>query len=137
MSQPEAAFLDTSCVVRYLTGDPPAMAARAREIIDGGGPLILSELALVETAHVLASFYEIPRGALVEALTALIQRRNIHLLNLSKPLALEALRLCRPSKRVSFTDALLWSEARQRGARRIYSFDRRFPAEGLEIVGLE
>ncbi len=131
------AFLDTSVLVRYLTGEPPEMADRAAEIIDTEEPLILSELALVETAHVLESFYQVPREALVDALIALVQRRNIRPLTAAKARVLDGLRLCRPSKRISFTDALLWSEARERGIRRIYSFDRRFPAEGLEVVGME
>lgn len=59
---------------------------------------------------------------------------NIHLLNLSKPLALEALRLCRDSKRHSFADALLWAEARHSGVRRVYTFDDRFPSGGLELA---
>jgi predicted nucleic acid-binding protein len=131
------AFLDTSVVVRYLTGDTPVLSNRAAEIIDSHRPLILSELALVETAHVLASVYGIPRAPLVDALIALVQRRNIRPLNTSKALILEALGKCRSSRRVSFTDALLWAEARQKRALRLYSFDQRFPADGLEIVGME
>lgn len=130
------AFLDTSCIVRYLTGDPPALAERAAEILDDDQPLTLSEIALVETAYVLESFYKIPRDPLVDSLTALVQRRNIHLVSLEKPLALEALAKCRGSKRTSFADALLWAQARQQGAKRIYSFDRRFPSEDLEVVGM-
>lgn len=132
-----ADFLDTSCIVRYLTGDPPDMADRAAEILDVDEPLTLSELALVETAYVLESFYEIPRDRLVDALIALVQRQNIRLLTLEKPIALQALAKCRGSKRVSFTDALLWAQARQQGAPRIYSFDLRFPSEGLEIIGMK
>ncbi len=132
----QPAFLDTSYVIRYLTGDPPQMAKRAARVIDTDQPLILSELALVESAYVLESFYKVPREQLVDALNALVQRHNIALLNVSKSAALEALRLCRPSKRVSFTDALLWCEARQRGVLRIYSFDQRFPAADLEVVGM-
>lgn len=131
------AFLDTSCIVRYLTGDPPSLAERAAEILDDDQPLTLSEIALVDAAYVLESFYEIPREPLVDSLTALVQRRNIHLLSLDKPLALEALAKCRRSKRTSFADGLLWAQARQRGATRIYSFDRRFPSEDLEVVGMD
>ena len=130
------AFLDTSVVVRYLIEDSPAMAKRAAEIIDSDQPLILSEVALAEAAFVLDSFYEVQRDTLVDALIALVLRRNISILNVSKPLVLDGLRQCRPSKRVSFADALLWAEAREMGAPRIYSFDRRFPADGLEIVGM-
>lgn len=37
------------------------------------------------------------------------------------------------SKRFSFTDAFLWAQARMLGVA-IYSFDGRFPSEGIEIL---
>ncbi len=131
------AFLDTSFVVRYLTNDPPAMAAMAAKIIDSDQPLILSEVILAETAYVLTSVYSIPRASVVDALMSFIQRRNIRLLNLSKPLALEALRLCCDSKRHSFADALLWTEALHAGIPRVYTFDEDFPANGLKLFGID
>ena len=108
-----ASFVDTSVVVRYLTNDPPAMAEAAATLIDSNRSLVLSEVILAETAYVLSSVYGISRSAVVDALSAFIQRRNIRLLNLSKPLALQALRLCRESKRYSFAGSLLWTEAHQ------------------------
>jgi len=129
-----AAFLDTSVIVRYLINEPIDMAQTAAEIIDSEQQLIVSEIVLVETAYVLTSVYEIPRAAVVDALSSFLQRRNIRLLNLSKPLALEALRHCRDSGRNSFADALLWAEARQSETPRIYTFDKRFLSTGLEWV---
>lgn len=135
MSDPGVgAFLDTSFVVRYLTNDPPEMADLAAEVIDADEPLLLSEMVLVETAYVLESVYEVARAPLVDTLAAFVQRRNLRPLRLTKPLILEALGLCRGSNRVSFTDAMLWAQARHEGAQRIYSFDRRFPSRGLQIV---
>lgn len=129
---PRPPFLDTSVVVRYLTDDPPEMAARAAEVIDGGADIVLSEVVLVESAYVLESVYGVPRVELVDALISFVQRRNIKLLTLSKPLALEALKMCRDSKRHSFSDAMVWAEAVDSGAGRIYTFDRQFPSRGLE-----
>ena len=131
------AFIDTSVVVRYLTNDPPSMAEIAAKGIDSDQPLILSEVILAETAYVLSSVYGIPRAAIVDALSRFIQRRNIHLLNLSKPLALDALRLCRDSKQHSFADALLWAETNHSAVRQIYTFDERFPHEGVELRGMD
>jgi predicted nucleic acid-binding protein len=125
-------FLDSSVVVRYLTDDPPEMAAMAAELIDSSVELVLSEVVLVESAYVLESVYEVPRAELVDALMSLVQRRNIRLLNLSKPLALEALQTCRDSRRHSFSDAVVWAEAVESGAMQIFTFDRRFPSSGLE-----
>ncbi|HVT60222.1 MAG TPA: PIN domain-containing protein [Thermoanaerobaculia bacterium] len=135
MKQSSPAFLDTSFVVRYLTNDPAEMAAQAGAVIDSDEQLVLSELVLLETAYVLTSVYRVPRSDVVDALLDLIQRSNLRLLNLSKPRALSALSLCRDSNRCSFADALLWAEALESGAERLYSFDRKFPARGLDIVG--
>ncbi|HVT18347.1 MAG TPA: PIN domain-containing protein [Thermoanaerobaculia bacterium] len=129
------AFLDTSYVVRYLTNDPPEMAARAAAVIDSEQPLVLSEMVLLETAYVLTSVYRVPRAETVDALLALVQRANLRLASLGKPRVLAGLSLCRDSARYSFTDALLWAQALDSGADRLYSFDRRFPAEGLVILG--
>jgi predicted nucleic acid-binding protein len=131
------ALLDTSFLVRYLTNDPPEMAARAAKIIDSDEPLVLSEIALLESAYVLSTVYSIARPAVVDALAALVQKTNLRLASLPKVRVLEALRLCRDSKRHSFVDALLWAQARELQAECIYSFDRRFPAEGVTVVGLK
>lgn len=135
MSSPPSAYLDTSCIVRYLTGEPEEFAQRASDILDDERrPLVLSELVLVETAHVLESFYKVPRDPVVDALSALIQRSNVQVRGLEKPGVLQALAKCRGSKRVSFTDAFVWAQARQDAVGRIYSFDKRFPSEGLEVL---
>lgn len=130
-------FLDTSYVVRYFTNDPPDMADHAAHVIDSEEMLVLSELALVESAYVLESVYKVQRSRLVDALIDLVQRQNLVLAQLPKFLALEALRVCRDSRRNSFTDAFLWAQARAHGAERIYSFDSRFLSEGLTIIGME
>lgn len=131
------AFLDTNFIVRYLTGDPREMAARAAEVIDREESLVLSEIVLAEAAYVLTKVYRISRPEVVDALMALVQKSNIQLANLSKPAALESMRLCRDSNRHSFTAALLWAQARERGAACIYSFDRRFPSQGVPVLGFE
>mgnify|MGYP006189200823 CR=1 FL=1 len=128
-------FLDTSIVVRYLTDDPPPMAEAAARIIEGEETLIISELALMEAAYTLASVYGLERDMIVDLLASLLQRENLTSLTLPKSSVLEALDLCRGSKRVSFGDALLWAQARDAGAARLYSFDRRFPSKDLEVVG--
>lgn len=129
-----AGFLDTSIIVRYMTGDPPQMAEQAALLLDSEKTLLLSEIALLETAYVLSSFYKVPRPDLVDALVALVEKPNLMLTALPKVRVIEALRLCRESKRHSFADAMLWAQARELGMERIYSFDRRFPKQGVEVV---
>ncbi len=126
-------FVDTSIVVRYLTGDPPKLADAAAEILDGEAELRLADVVIVETAYVLCSVYGIPREVVADSLMALIQKENVALFALDKELALEALLLCRPSGRVSFADAFIWAAAKSHGAEAIYSFDERFPAQDIDV----
>ena len=75
------AFVDTSVLVRYLTGDPPEMLAAAKKVVDETPSLLLTDVVLAET----------------------------------------------------FADALVWAVARSAGdGSTVYSFDERFPGEGVE-----
>lgn len=130
---PPHAFVDTSVLVRYLTGDPPDMAGQAAQILDGNIVLHLTDVAVIETAYVLTSVYKHPRQAIVDALIDLIQKQNIALFGLEKATVIDALLLCRPSGRVSFGDAMIWAAARSTGAPVVYSFDARFPSDAIEV----
>ncbi len=126
-------FLDTSVIVRYLTDDPPEMADRATQLVESAGDLCLTETALNETAHVLRTVYGLSREEVVDLLVALLQRSNIVFHSLDKATVIAALLLCRPSGRVSLGDALIWAAARSFVPSAVYSFDRRFPRDGIEV----
>ena len=79
-------FLDTSVIVRYLTGHPPKMANRAAKIVDETDGLQVSDVALVETAYVLRSRYQVPRDVIVDHLIALVRKENISISALDKGL---------------------------------------------------
>lgn len=127
------AFLDTSVVVRYLTGQPPRQAEQAARIVDREIDLRITDAALAETAYVLTSVYRLPRSVVVDHLIAFVQRRNVAVFGLDKGTVVQGLLLCRPSNRVSFADAMVWAAARSAGARVVYAFDKRFPTDGVEV----
>ena len=126
-------LLDTSVIVRYLVQDEPTMARRAAEIIEGTEDLLVSDVALVETAHVLRSVYKLSREIIVDALLDFLSRENIFVPGLERALVLQALLLCRPSGRVSFADALVWAAARSSRIDVVYSFDERFPGDAIRV----
>jgi predicted nucleic acid-binding protein len=128
-------FLDTSIVVRYLTGDPPEISEQAAQVIDGRNDLQVTDVVLAETAYVLTAVYHIPWDVVVDHLVDLLQKENISPFALDKGLVLQGLLMCRPSGRVSFADAMIWAAARSAGSRVVYSMDARFPADGIEIRG--
>ncbi len=127
--------MDTSVVVRYLTGDSPELANRAASIIEGQDGLLITDVVLAEAAYVLMSVYQFPRDLVVDSLVALIQRQGISTYALDKGLVLQALLMCHTSARVSFADAMLWAAASSAGSRIVYTFDQRFPSDGLELRG--
>jgi predicted nucleic-acid-binding protein len=90
-------------------------------------------VVLAESAYVLTNVYRVPRSAVVESLIALVQKANLAVHGLDKGLVLQALLMCKPSGRVSFADAMLWAVARSASAEAVYSFDERFPEDGVDL----
>ena len=126
-------FLDTNVIVRHLVGEPAEMVAEASRIIEEVENLQISAVALTETAFVLRSVYRVSRETIVDRLIALVERDNIYTYAMDKNLVLRGLEMCRPSGRVSIADAMIWAAARTDRATAIYTFDRRFPGDGIEI----
>ena len=128
-----AAFLDTNILVRHFTGQPADQAEHARRILSEAGNVLVTDVALNETAYVLGSQYGIARDLIVDWLVSLLRRDNISVYAIDKNIAIEGLLMCRPSGRVSFADAMVWAAARSAGAEAVYTFDRRFPSDGIDV----
>ena len=123
-------LIDTSVIVRYLTGDPAHLADLSARLIDSETALVVTDVVLLESAYVLGSVYGVPRVQVVDQLIALLRRANIAAFPARKEQMIEALQLCRPSGRVSFGDAMIWAAARFTG-RAVFTLDERFPGEGI------
>ncbi len=70
--------IDTNVALRFLTGDDPAQAARARDLISAG-PVLLLTTVILETAWVLRTVYRLPRAEVVAKLRDLAGVTNIML----------------------------------------------------------
>ena len=128
-------FVDINIIVRYLTGDPPEQVNKAVRIIHKGPNLWIPDVVFTETTYVLGRQYGFSIERTIDHLIALVERNNVSVYGMEKSLVLEGLLMCRPSGRVSVADAMIWAAARSAGARTIYTFDRRFPGEGIELRG--
>jgi predicted nucleic acid-binding protein len=126
-------FLDTNAIARYLVEENPEMTARAATLIDSERSLRISVVVLAEVGYLLTKFYRIERARTVGALIDLLNRENVETHEIGTELAIQALRLCEPSGRVSFADALTWAVARLSAPARVWSFDTRFPTEGIDV----
>lgn len=115
------AFVDTNVLIRHLTGDPPAEAARATSYLRGVETLLLADLILAEVAYVLESYYQVARGQVAEALRAILAFRAIRVVDAGLlQRAVEVYEV----HRLDFADAYLVACAERTGVGTIVSFDR-------------
>jgi predicted nucleic-acid-binding protein len=111
--------IDTNVVVRYLTGDEPEQAARARTAIDAGDVLV-STTVLLESEWVLRSVYGFAADEVAAALRAFSGLPGVSVEN--PVLLAEALNLA--AQGMDFADALHLGAAAR--CETMLTFDRRF-----------
>ena len=72
---------DTNVLVRFFTGQPPDMAAKARKLVAeaDAGEVVLEVLPVIvaETLYTLESFYEMDRKDVASKLRVFVQSRGI------------------------------------------------------------
>ena len=111
--------IDTNIVVRYLTGDEPAQAARARAVV-AAGQVFVGTTVLLESEWVLRSVYGLAGTEVAAALRAFAGLREVTVEN---PVLL-AEALDRAEQGMDFADALHLGAAARCEA--MLTFDRRF-----------
>jgi len=116
-----SAFVDTNILVRHLTGDPPAMAARATAYLASADELYLPDLIVAETVYVLESYYEVPRPQVAMAMRSLIAFDAI--VTVDPALLLRAIEVYEID-RLDFADAYLVACAESTGVSSVASFDK-------------
>ena len=126
--------VDTSIVVRYLVGIPEDQAARAARLMENDQEIGISLLVLAETAHVLRSFYRVPRSLIAGQLIELLTRSNVVPIEISKADALDALVRARAFESGPITDALIAASARAAGSVPVYTFDAQFGRLGTPVA---
>jgi predicted nucleic acid-binding protein len=119
--------VDTNVILRFLTGDPPALGARAKAVFDAVGrgelSVIVDEIVVAETVWVLSSFYHHPPAAIARTLLQLLAYPGLEVPG--KAALLQALDLF-GSQGVDFADALVAVHMQGQGVADIYSFDHHF-----------
>lgn len=125
--------VDTSVIVRYLVGSPPAQARRASALIDGEPEVGVSVIALAECAHVLRTQYGVARADVGDSLIGLLQRRNVRVLEHRTEVVVEHLVLARGMPGRPIPDALIVAAAVASGALPLATFDREQRRYGVEV----
>ena len=118
--------VDTNVVVRYLTGDDPGQAARARAVIDAGD-VCVSTTVLLESEWVLRSVYGLSRTEVAAALRAFA---GLPGLSVESPAVLSEA-LDHAERGMDFADALHLGAAARCEA--LLTFDLRFIGQAGEV----
>ncbi len=69
-------YIDTSVVVRYLTGDDTERSPAAAAVVETDDPRAVTVISILEAAHVLRARYGYERRNITEALIGLTERRG-------------------------------------------------------------
>ena len=118
--------VDTNVVVRYLTGDDPGQAARARAVIDAGN-VFVNTTVLLESEWVLRSVYGLSRTEVAAALRAFA---GLPGLSVESPAVLSEA-LDHTERGMDFADALHLGAAARCEA--LLTFDLRFIEQAGEV----
>ena len=120
-------FLDTNIIIRYLTQDDEAKAARALALLlrveRGQERVATSPMVIFEAVFILEKSYRTPRRIIRERLDKILSARGLELSN--KGVYRAALDLYATTN-VSFADPYNASFMRHGGLTEIYSWDSDF-----------
>lgn len=117
--------LDTNILVRLVSRDGEAQAARAKAVFDAQareeGALFVSDIVLVELCRTLERGYRLSRKALAAVIHALLDSSTVKLE--SPPEVRDALAHFIASS-TGFPDCLIVAKAQHQGCSQTLSFDR-------------
>jgi predicted nucleic-acid-binding protein len=116
-----SAFVDANVLVRHLTGDPAAMAAKATAFLRNETELFLADLIVAEIVYVLESFYETPRRQVAEIVRSLLALRSMVVVD--RDVLLRAVEVYEVD-RLDFAVAYLVACAESTGVGSVASFDK-------------
>lgn len=122
--------IDTNIVVRFLTGDDKAQAARARKLIEAGD-IFVATTVLLEAEWVLRSGYGFPTERVTQALRDLAGLPGVTLED--PPLAAQALDWA--DRGLDFADALHLGRAQ--GCADFVSFDRKLAKASAGVADIK
>ena len=111
--------IDTSVLVRYVTGDDETQLEKATRLIESGDPKLVNPIVLVELSWVLSSVYKLPRGAIAKTLKEI--GRCGYLIN-KRPKPVNAAVECFID---GYADALILHMNDEDGAAVTFTFDKK------------
>ncbi len=121
--------VDTNIIVRYLTGDDPQQAAKARAVI-GQKPVFVPKTVLLEVEWVLRGVYGLPSVQIILALRALAGLPGVSV----EDAALVVKAMDWAEAGMDFADAIHLAAAAE--CESFLTFDKRFARSGTRPSGI-
>jgi predicted nucleic acid-binding protein len=119
--------VDTNIFLRYLTGDDPEQAPKARALLEraerGEIQLVTTVLTIAEIVWVLESVYELDRASIRAKVVAILGLEGLSVED--QEVLLQAI-VWYEEKNVDFADAYSAAWVERRGLGEVYAFDRDF-----------
>ena len=122
-------YIDTNILIRYITGDNPAMHANAKSlfqrVIDGSEDVMTSEGVIHEACAVLSSprLYNLTHEEIRDKLRALLELQSFNVSE--KDVCLDALDIYGSNQSLDdYVDAVAVARVRNASCDVVYSYDR-------------
>lgn len=128
-----AGSLDTSVIMRLLTGDIPELEKSALALINSGKDFLVSDTSLIEAIYALNEYYKVPRHQAAEAILELAA--NPHLLTNQKIFE-EVFRLYEKQPALSVEDCYLAVKANADKAQPLWTFDKKLAKQSAGLAHL-
>jgi predicted nucleic-acid-binding protein len=129
--------IDTNLLVRYLTDDEPQKAKAVDVLLNRAGKgelrILIPSIVVAELVWVLESFYKLVAAEITELVESILNTPGIDVQD--KRIIKAALSLYR-TKEIDLIDAWIIEFAKARGAKKIYTFDKKHfrDLEEVEII---
>jgi predicted nucleic acid-binding protein len=126
--------VDTSVIVRYLVGTPPAQARRSAALIDNDATEVgVSVVALAECAHVLRTQYGVEQRDIVNSIIDFVQRANVTVVDARLETLVEMLVRARGMPGRPIPDAMIVAAVATADALPLATFDRDQARYGVAV----
>jgi predicted nucleic-acid-binding protein len=129
--------IDTNLLVHYLTDDEPQKAKAVDALLNSAGKgeikILIPSIVIAELVWVLESFYKMIADDITGLVEAILNTPGVD--TQDKSVIKGALKLYR-SKKIDLIDAWIIEFTKAKGAKRIYTFDKKHfrDAEEVEIA---
>jgi predicted nucleic-acid-binding protein len=126
--------IDTNLLVRYLTDDEPQKAKAVDTLLNraskGELKILIPSVVVAELVWVLESFYKLAAAEITELVESILNTPGVDIQD--KSIIKAALKIYR-SKEIDLVDAWIIEFSKTRGAKKIYTFDKKHFKDIREI----